>query len=119
MNITLPTIVIKQNKKKENSATHSKKNLESADSCKPLSLVVLLIERFFVPLNHAPLHTHTETSALKVAFLIICPSPHQINKTVKFSTPPPPSFSEIDKYVFRSFLKRSNVINSSWKYIYC
>lgn len=33
MNITLPTIVIKQNKQKENSATHSKQNLESADSC--------------------------------------------------------------------------------------
>lgn len=50
--------------KKENSATHSKQNLESADSCKPLPLVVLLIERFFVFFSHAPL-AHTELHPLQ------------------------------------------------------
>lgn len=49
--------------KKENSATHSKQNLESADSCKPLPLVVLLIETFFVFFSHAPL-AHTELHPL-------------------------------------------------------
>lgn len=94
MNITLPTIVIKQNKQKENSATHSKQNLESADSCKPL---LLLVERIYVSLSHAlPAHSHRDIRRSRGCFshvLLHPPRPfHQINKTVKFFTSLPHLF---------------------------
>lgn len=90
MNITLPTIVIKQNKQKENSATHSKQTLESADSCKPL---LLLVERIYVSLSHAlPAHSHRDIRSRGCFSHVLPPLLHQINKTVKFFTSLPHLF---------------------------